>query len=58
MENKIKKENLLVNFAKTKNKVKLQIYGGIVTGNIIETAPEPIGLDFSYASNSQYIPVI
>lgn len=66
MTNKLYKENILYNVAKTTNKIKLKIYEGELYGNIgtlsetaapVEGAYSP-SLDFSDERNSQYVPLI
>lgn len=66
MTNKLYKENILYNIAKTTNNIKLKIYEGEVYGNIgnlpetVSAAEEEYSpsLDFSDGRNSQYIPII
>lgn len=58
---KLSPNNFLRNTAKSSNKIKLKIVGGIVNGNIGEVITPPTAdasLDFSSENNSQYIPVI
>ena len=63
--NILKNNSILTNVGKTTNKIKLNMYGGVLDGNIIDNPKyppvppiiscEPNALDFSCAENSEYI---
>lgn len=60
---KIKRNDILNNTLKVQNKIKLNLYKGVLGGNIIEEKPpEPEcllnSLDFTCANNSEYIPLL
>jgi len=56
------KNNTLNNTIKSKNKIKLNMYLGVINGNILDPViPSECStnsLDFSCSENSQYIPAI
>lgn len=60
-ENKLDKKNCLSNSLFVENKIKLKIYKGVITGNIItepSTECEPNSLSFNCEENSQYIQIL
>ena len=60
------KSNSTTNNGRSKNKIKLTMYAGVLGGNIITPPPppppalecEPYSLDFSCPENSEYVGVI
>lgn len=61
--NKHNKKDTLNNTIKSVNKVKLNMYQGVLDGNIIDqplptTQCDPYSLQFKCEDNSQYIPLV